>query len=184
MKPLAWIAPLSMLAAFPSCSARADECPVCADENSARAVELASLRVLIDDAQYLAEIVESDERGADRRIRIRCIAACSPEVSLEERAPGFPLGLFRLTDAHPLVLATWGGATATVVQVFELDRMRIRKVFERYTTGPPAVEERGRGGLSITTMEYPTERRERERGLITRTWLWNGIEFTPIPSGS
>lgn len=142
---------------------------------------LGHLSVIMNGEEYSFDVSESDTMGTDRSLTIRCVRGCAVAQHHAERAPGYPIGFFRLTDSYPLVLVTWGGATTTTLQVFHLEGGRIDKVLERRSSGPPTVSEIG-GQLTIMTAEFDQEGAGANRRLVPHSWSWSGEVFVRTPA--
>lgn len=137
---------------------------------------LARMLIPFDTQEYWFTVTESRPTGVDRTLSIACTAGCAPQRAYSEPAQGFPLGIFRLTDSYPLVVVTWGGPTATTIEVFAIEAGHVRKVFERHSRGPLLVSERD-GALRIATEEFPPGGSGPNAPLITDTWTWSGGGF-------
>lgn len=136
---------------------------------------LARLEILTTERTYLAEILETDARGLDRSISIKCVSGCRAASAWREEMPAYPLGMFRLSDAMPLLMVTWGGGTRTIIQVFHLREEGIEKVFERHTLGEPLIRTVN-GQLRISVSEY-VEPGAGVRRILSRTWVWDQNRF-------
>lgn len=162
---------------FLSLSQAAVACGVPPSESDASLQPLATLTVLANDGEYFVDIVEDGRRGTGRRLRIGCRSGCAGFAPFQAPASGFPLGIFRLSDRRQLILVTWGGATTTTVQVFEIQEHRAVMVFDRHSRSTPRIVERADASLAITTTEYPDYGAGTERPLLTRSWVWDGQRF-------
>jgi hypothetical protein len=137
---------------------------------------LAALDVLAEDAEYRFEVTESDANGTNRKIRVYSSRGCTPSTSLELSAPGFPLGLFRISERLDLIAVTWGGATRTVVQVYSVADCRVSKVFDRYVLSVSYVGTDRHGRPTIRA----TDKFGAQTPEIEKLWRWNGKSFSEI----
>ena len=141
---------------------------------------LAALSVLSEGSEYLVDVTQRDRMGTGRALRITCRSGCNGFARFEEGASGFPLGIFRLSDRNRLILVTWGGATTTILQVFEIREHEAVMVFDRHSISTPQVAEDRNGMVSLGTTEYPARGAGADRPLIVRNWVWDGHRFVEL----
>lgn len=137
---------------------------------------LASLDLLDENSTYRAAVTEPQRRSLERWISISCVSGCSSANTFREQAPGLPMGLFRISDQHPLVFALWGGTTTYAISVYEFRPTGIRKVLDQSSRTMPNFSVRGQQ-ISIITTEYAQSGAGMNRPLRHRTWAWNGNNF-------
>src|SRR4051812_46423732 len=142
---------------------------------------LAQLELTTQEAAYQLQVEQSDKEGTDRTLVIRCLERCSQFNVYRERVATTPLGLFRLTDAYPLVLTTWAGGTSTRLKIYRIDPTGAKLVFNQYTLGTPTITPKG-GVLSVTAVQYAGGGGAgSHRKVLSRTWTWKGERFVLAP---
>jgi len=143
--------------------------------NSPSRETLASLLVLEDRRSFEFSITESSPRGTDQQLAVTCTSGCVGRRPYTSPARGYPLGLYRPSDADSLVIVLWGAGNSVNVQIVQLRGDSVREVFARNSIGPPRITYEG-AGLRVSLTEYVESASERRR-LVTRHWSWTGDRF-------
>ena len=137
---------------------------------------LAKIEFFTATTVFDAQVTENDPAGLNRKFVITCLRGCRRFPVYTEKVEFFPLGLFRLTDAYPLLLTTWAGGTVTHFKVYVLEPEGVRVALDEYTIGTPTISSRG-GVLSVSAAQYADEGAGSHRKMLSRTWVWKNGRF-------